>query len=161
MSESNGSEQVGRNQRVLVAIDGSEGAERALDWACRYASVAGCDVEALHVWGYPEPGRRTGISEPYEDMQLEAAELLRDQVTHYVDGHHPPVAVHSQLEEGPVVDVLVDRSHQADLLVVGRRGRGALRMAPLGSVSRSVAERAACPVVVVHPHDHVEGPITA
>ena len=141
--------------RLLVAIDGSEGALRALDWACHYAALAGCDVDAVHVWGYPDPGPRTGISEPYEDMQLEAAQVLHDTVKRYVDEHHPAAGIHARLVQGPVADVLVDESHRADLLVVGRRGRSAIAASLLGSVSRNVAERAACPVVVVHPHDHV------
>lgn len=141
--------------KVLVAIDGSEGALRALDWACHYAAMAECDVDALHVWGYPDPGPRTGISEPYDDMQLEAAQVLHDQIKRYIDDHDPPVAIHGRLAQGPVPDVLIDESHHAGLLVVGRRGRSAIAASLLGSVSRNVAERAACPVVVVHPHDHV------
>jgi nucleotide-binding universal stress UspA family protein len=141
--------------RLLVAVDGSEGAMRALDWACHYAALAGCDVEAVHVWGYPDPGPRTGISEPYEDMQLEAAQVLHDTVKQYIDDHHPPVTIHPRLAQGPVPEVLVDESHHADLLVVGRRGRTPIAASLLGSVSRTVAERAACPVVVVHPHDRV------
>lgn len=141
--------------RLLVAVDGSEGAEHALDWACHYASMAGCDVDTVHVWGYPDPGPRTGVSEPYEDMQLEAAQVLHETVKGYVEQHHPPVAIHPRLVQGPVAEVLIDESHHADLLVVGRRGRTAIAASLLGSVSRNVAERAACPVVVVHPHDHV------
>lgn len=141
--------------KVLVAVDGSEGAARALDWACHYAAMAGCDVDAVHVWGYPDPGYRTGISEPYEDMQLEAAQVLHDAVKRYIDEHNPPVTIHPRLAQGPVPEVLIDQSHHAEMLVVGRRGRGAIASSLLGSVSRNVAERAACPVVVVHPHDHV------
>ena len=58
----------------------------------------------------------------------------------------------ARVVEGSVVDALVDESHAAALVVVGRRGRHTLPAA-LGSVSRGVAERAVCPVVVVHPHD--------
>lgn len=139
--------------KVIVAIDNSESAMTALDWGCHYAKMAGADVEAMHVWGYPEPGPRTGISEPYEAMQIEAMETLRDQILRYSDQHQPGVGIHARAVEGSVVDEIVDASHSAVLVVVGRRSRHSLGPLSLGSVSRGVAERAACPVVVVHPHD--------
>lgn len=141
--------------RVLVALDGSDAALHALDWACHYARMAGCDVDAVHVWGYPERGYRTGISEPYEAMRLEALETMRDQLTRFGEEHHPDVAIHPRVIEGSAIDALVDESHRADLLVVGRRGRAGAASTVLGSISRGVAERAVCPVVVVHPHDRM------
>jgi nucleotide-binding universal stress UspA family protein len=139
--------------KVLIALDDSESALTALDWGCHYAKMSGADVEAMHVWGYPEPGPRTGISEPYEAMKLEAMETLRNQIARYSDEHQPGVGIHATVVEGSVVDELVDASHTAALVVVGRRSRHSLGPLALGSVSRGVAERAACPVVVVHPHD--------
>ena len=143
---------MGDRAKVLVALDDSDAAMTALDWGCKYAHMAGADVEAVHVWGYPHPGPRTGVSEPYEAMQLEAIEMLRDQISRYTSDHQPHVGIHGRVVEGSVVDALVDESHHATLVVVGRRGRHTLPAA-LGSVSRGVAERAVCPVVVVHPHD--------
>lgn len=141
--------------KVIVALDGSDGALQALDWACRYARMAGVDVEAVHVWGYPEPGLRTGVSEPYAAMQLEAMETMRDQITRYTDEHHPGVGIHARVVEGSVVEALADESHRAELMVVGSRGHHHGPVAIMGSVSRGVAERAACPVVIVHPRDRV------
>jgi nucleotide-binding universal stress UspA family protein len=139
--------------KVVVALDDSESALTALAWGCHYAELAHADVEAVHVWGYPVPGPRTGISEPYEAMQIEALETLRNQISRFSEQHRPAVGIHARVVEGSVVDELVDASHTAALVVVGRRSRHSLGPLALGSVSRGVAERAACPVVVVHPHD--------
>jgi nucleotide-binding universal stress UspA family protein len=61
------------------------------------------------------------------------------------------VAVTLVVSERPAAPELVDRSRDAVLLVVGSRGRGAVRSALLGSVALHCATHAACPVVVVHP----------
>jgi nucleotide-binding universal stress UspA family protein len=53
--------------------------------------------------------------------------------------------------QGLAEHVLVGASHDADLLVVGTRGRGSVRSVILGSVSAHVASHSHCPVVVV-PH---------
>ncbi len=49
--------------------------------------------------------------------------------------------------------MLLAAAQEADLLVVGNRGRGNLAAALLGSTSAKVADEAPCPVVVVRAHD--------
>ena len=133
--------------KVVVGLDGSDGSTAALAWACDYAAAVGADVTAVQVWGYPSPGHRTGISEPYDDMKLEAMQRMRDQIEQFIAAKEPSVLIHSHVVEGPVDDVLVDESHRADLLVVGNRGLHGVRA--LGSVSERVAHKAPCSVLVV------------
>ena len=52
---------------------------------------------------------------------------------------------------GHPAEALIDRSADADLLVVGRRGQGGFKEMLLGSVSRDVVHHASCPVVVIPP----------
>ena len=59
------------------------------------------------------------------------------------------VVVHPLVVEGHPTEVLLEVAREADLLVVGSRGRGELAGLLLGSVSQRCAERASCPVVVV------------
>ena len=49
------------------------------------------------------------------------------------------------------MEALTRHAHDAQLLVVGTRGRGGVRSMLLGSVGREMIQRAACPVVVVPP----------
>jgi nucleotide-binding universal stress UspA family protein len=60
-----------------------------------------------------------------------------------------PVAVHPLAVTGSPAEVLVEIARDADLLVVGSRGRGAFAGLLLGSTSQRCAERSSCPVVVV------------
>jgi len=62
-----------------------------------------------------------------------------------------PAGVETKLLEGDAEDALVRESADAELLVVGSRGRSGITSALLGSVSRHVVSHARCPVVVVKP----------
>jgi nucleotide-binding universal stress UspA family protein len=75
-------------------------------------------------------------------------------LAHHLD---PDVAVETDLAVGSPVAVLIDRSRQAGLVVLGCRGRGSLTGALAGSVSVTVAAHARAPVMVVHrPEPHVD-----
>jgi nucleotide-binding universal stress UspA family protein len=65
-----------------------------------------------------------------------------------VADEYPGVAIERRVEEGPAAHVLVDRSAEADLLVVGSRGHGEFSGMLLGSVSQHCAANAHCPVLV-------------
>jgi nucleotide-binding universal stress UspA family protein len=68
------------------------------------------------------------------------------------------LSAESILVEGPAAKVLIDESKDADLLVVGSRGRGGFSGLLLGSVSQYVAHHCSCPVVIVRnipDHQHV------
>ena len=75
-------------------------------------------------------------------------ELQQTLATMRPDGQWP-VAVHPVTVAGPPADVLVEVARDADLLVVGSRGRGAFAGLLLGSTSQRCAKRSTCPVVIV------------
>ncbi len=137
---------------IVVGVDGSNEARRALEWAISEAGIHNTPLTVITVhqvavdaWGlaelhYPE-------DEPARERALEAAQQLVDKTTAQL-GASKPSSVQVKAVNGITAQVLIDQSKDADLLVVGRRGGGFEQFA-LGSVSGRVARHASCPVVVV------------
>jgi nucleotide-binding universal stress UspA family protein len=137
-------------RKIVVGVDGSAASLQALEWAYNEALVVGAELTAVHGWIYPYDGPRTSVSEPRTQMQLDAMEELKSSLeslgSRLTGG---PVHVHARLLERSPAQALLDEAADADLLVVGSRGRGAIRASLLGSVSRTVAQHAPCPVAVI------------
>jgi nucleotide-binding universal stress UspA family protein len=136
---------------VLVGVDGSEGSKKALTWAAAEAADHGAELVVLNVWEHtlPPPAGSVSVSEHYvpESSQRTTEELLQE-ITEEL-GESPPIPVQPRVKQGNAARVLIEESADADLLVVGTRGRGGFRGLVLGSVSQHVAAYAKCPVTVV------------
>lgn len=135
-------------ERVLVGIDGSDASLEALRWAVRYGERTGAVVEALHAWQIPTTYGTPVEAVPGERFEETAERALKGSVDE-VAGGRTDVEVVAVTEMGHPPKVLVERSKEADLLVVGNRGRGGLASALLGSVSLHCVAHADCPVVVI------------
>ena len=158
-------------KKILVPYDGSNPASRALDQAVNIAKSAGRDrpdVILLHVIAeFPayhfierparsiKTGEKTTLSqylkEVYELMEESAADALakkRDQIKKFGD-----FEIKTKVLAGHISDTIIEfaRKEKVDLIVIGNVGRsGMSKIRTLGSVSRSVSERAPCPVMIVH-----------
>ncbi|MGW3989195.1 universal stress protein [Streptomyces sp. NPDC004830] len=134
--------------RLVVGVDGSPSSHAALRWAEHYARMTGGVVDAVHVWDTPSSRGYTGPAiDPDFDLQ-QARERLAKELDAVFPGTRP-ARLRGHLAEGDPSEVLIQASDGAELLVVGRRGRGAFARAMLGSVSQRCAQHAPCPVVVV------------
>jgi nucleotide-binding universal stress UspA family protein len=145
---SNGGEQ----QVVVAGVDGSPESIAALGWASRYAAATGAKVRAVHAWHYRSPsfgvteGRTpASVTEGVEQGLREELDRAVAQV--YPDKADPQLEI--ALRYGHPVEVLIDESKNADLLVVGHHGRSAFAGILVGSVSIHCVTSASCPVVVV------------
>jgi nucleotide-binding universal stress UspA family protein len=116
---------------VVVGIDGSQHAARALRWAADQAALE---------------GRRLAIV----DVGETAARSVDDAVV-VAHALHRDLPVLPVVESGDPRQVLLEASDRAHLLVLGSRGRGAVASLLLGSVSSAVSAHASCPVVVCRP----------
>ena len=140
-------------QRIMVATDGSSGAKRALDAAAALARDLACELLIVTIGGNlsgPEL-RRLARS---EGGVGEALEMISDQVLDEATKRARRIGagnVKRQMAWGDPAEVLIDVAlrKKADMLVVGRRGRGRLSGLLLGSVSQKLVTLAPCPVTVV------------
>ncbi len=134
---------------IVVGVDGSAYADRAVLWASDAAARHHTPLVALHAWA--PPALDLGVDfvtlepVPYEAF---ARELLDDAVQRAVAAG-APVTPEPQLVRDRATAALVDASSRAFVLVVGAHGRGWLAEHLLGSVALQSAAHAHCPVVVV------------
>lgn len=143
----------GSAERTVVGVDGSPGAREALVWALRDAARRRTSLEVVS--SFPVELR---LSDPFvlDEAQLESVredtlQRARAQVEE-VRGEtgQTGVPVDVLAVAGPPVQMLLAASEDAGRLVVGSRGRGAVRSLVLGSVALSSVTHARVPVVVVH-----------
>jgi nucleotide-binding universal stress UspA family protein len=138
-------------ERVVVGVDGSESSLRALHWAARDAELRGAVLEVVTAWTFPEHAAPLGliVRVPWpEDLMAQAREALDTLIERELPGRDK-ARVHAQVIRGSAAAVLLEAARDADLLVVGNRGRGAFADLLLGSVGEHCARHAVCPVVVV------------
>lgn len=138
---------------IVVGIDGSEGSKAALAWAIEEARLRQAPLTALTAWSIPPIAVAYGLASSIDEEFLEsvrtAASGLLDDVLAGFDQEVEGIDLHTVVAEGRAVEVLVEASGDAELLVVGSRGLGGFKELLLGSVSHQCAQHARCPVVIV------------
>jgi nucleotide-binding universal stress UspA family protein len=137
--------------RIVVGVDGSSGSRAALTWALEHAGASGAELVA--VMAYDAGVAWIDVGSEYQEPMMKEARRQAEQRLHEVlaESVSADRGVHAVavVGFGPAADVLVETAADADLLVVGTRGRGGFSGLLLGSVSQRCVERAPCPVVVV------------
>lgn len=138
---------------IVVGVDGSDSSRAAFQWAYNEAAHHGAILTTVTTWHPPA----LPMTPPYGGMSPEGyatqpkrdALALLEQFTADLEPRDPAVDVRTSIEEGNPAKVLIERSKDADLLVVGFRGHGGFAGMLLGSVSQHIVAHAECPVVVV------------
>lgn len=136
--------------RIVVGVDGSQNSLAALRFAIEEGALRGAAVEAVLAWHRPYTGDAWTMAIPIDIVGMEAsyrAEL--DAIVDRVDADALGEPVEKVLLEASPAQALLDRSADADLLIVGSRGHGGFVGLLLGSVGNQVAAHATCPVVIV------------
>ena len=125
---------------VVLGTDGSSAGQAAITFAFEEAALR--DVPLVTVCALTDaPGRLGGSRQLEEDFdQLVASEAKE----------HPEVSVVRHVLAGAPRAALLTASADAQMVVVGARGRGGLEQMSLGSIAQAVLEYAPCPVGVVH-----------
>ncbi len=134
---------------IIVGVDGSATAAKALRWAVDHAETDDTIVVAT-AWSIPAAGGLEFPVASLAEFEISANRVVKEAVAALDLGDDGP-SIETKVVSGHAGSVLSDLSADADLVVVGSRGFGAVRSALLGSVSNFVVHHAKCPVLVVPP----------
>jgi nucleotide-binding universal stress UspA family protein len=134
---------------IVVGVDGSDGARRALRWALYEAAITGAVVHAVTAWTWEGNETTAPAPLPSVDTRTQADRLAAREVATAIDAHGGRPHIQVEVIEGRPSRVLTEAAASARLLVLGSHGHSRLYHAVLGSVSAECIRAATCPVVVV------------
>lgn len=138
---------------VTVGVDGSEQSLNALQFAAQEASNHDLPLNIVTAYSIPvfaassmDAGYASMDDEAFRASALETVEDAASHIKQFIgDG----LTVRTFVESGDAAGVLLDFAEEADLMVVGRRGRGGFMGRLLGSVSTAIPAHAKCPTIIV------------
>ena len=137
-------------QQILIATDGSPSAQDAIDVGLELAKEQGADVTFVHVTDPNEfQGGRPGMHAIAHREEIDESEVALKTAGEAAEAAGVSYAL--ERISGETVESIVARADEkdADVIVIGSRGRGAVTTALLGSISHGVLNRAGRPVLVV------------
>ena len=149
---------------IVVGVDGSDHSLSALRWALDEAASRGAKLEVVLAYDrvpywqfYAEGGVMSAsysqaIEEDVADAERaskEAAQATIDKMLEDIGDTGDVEITAVTIADNNAAGALIERSADADMLVVGSRGRGGFAGLLLGSVSQQCASHARCPVVII------------
>ena len=140
----------GTPRGIVVGVDGSDQSHCALVWAAQEAQKRRTPLHVVTAYTVPvfaASSMDAGYATLDDAVIREGAEAVLQQAVEKVDGYG--VEVHATVETGDAAGVLLELSEEAELVVVGTRGRGGFMGRLLGSVSSAVPAHAHCPSVTI------------
>jgi nucleotide-binding universal stress UspA family protein len=137
-------------KNIILAFDGSDHSYQALSYAKNMAETYRATLWLVHVFAHTSDLLGYDDFEKLYARRKCAGQIVLDKAKERLG--ESTVEVREELLEGPEADAILNfaRNSQADIIVMGTRGMGALKGLLLGSVSRKVLHYSACPVMVVH-----------
>ncbi len=142
---------------IVVGVDGSPASNVAVYWAGQEAAMRNVPLTLVYVVNPVVPTWPAApVPVEFEQWQKENARMFIDDAIKIVEENGKnggPVEINSEVVFSATVPTLVDLSKEAEMIVVGCRGHGALARVLLGSVSTGLVHHAHCPVAVIHDED--------
>ena len=142
---------------IIVGVDGSPVSDAAVRWAAHDAAIRGVPLTIVYVedpaaptWSQAPVLEESPAEQVAEDRSLvvNASKIARDAIADTTRIH-----IDGEVLSSAIVPALVDQSKDAELIVVGSTGRGALSRSFLGSVSSGLIRHAHCPVALIRDGD--------
>ena len=156
-------------KKILVPYDDSEPSNKALDHAAAIAKMSGgsevillyviAEFPTYHFIERPARSIKTGETITLSQYLREVYELMEESANDVLDKKKEEIKktagleIRTKLLTGHISNAIIDfaAKEKVDLIVIGNVGRsGISKIRTLGSVSRSVSERAPCPVMIIH-----------
>jgi nucleotide-binding universal stress UspA family protein len=138
---------------VVVGVDGSPASEAAVDFAFEEAARLEVPLVALHTWSDLSLYVKFSLV-PYgvnwAQMHDEQERILTERLAGWRE-KYPSVPVQCVVAAGSPARSLLEVARDAQLVVVGSRGRGGVAGMLLGSTSQALLHHSPCPVAVVRP----------
>lgn len=142
---------------IVIGVDASPSSTSAVEWGANESEMRNVPLKLVHA--VAPIVTAAGIDSSIEEL-ANLSRLQDDEARQIVEEAHKVAVdaisrrraqqVTAEVLHGAIVPALVDLSKHADMIVVGRRGRGAVARALLGSVASGLAHHAHCPVAVIH-----------
>ncbi|TDC68573.1 universal stress protein [Actinomadura sp. GC306] len=129
---------------VVVGYDGSPASEAAVRWAAAAARLRGVPLTVAHAWDVY--GAAGPLAIPVGDLVAAAEQVVGEGADH---ARETAGEVRAVIGRGGPTPVLLEAAAEAELVVVGTRGRGGFAGLVLGSTAVELASHASAPVVVV------------
>ena len=142
---------------VLVPVDFSDCAKKALQYAIPFARQFGATIHLVHVvpMNYFVGSEFGAIDFPLmeADLKKSAEKQLGEFAAREIG---PEVPAETEVRAGQPVQELVAaaRQHETDLIIISTHGRTGLRHVFMGSVAENVVRYAPCPVLIVREQEH-------
>ena len=137
-------------KNIVLAVDGSEYSHRALAYAGSLAERYDASLRLVHVFSHTSDLLGYQDFEKLYAKRKSAGQVVLDDARKKLGS--TTFEVHEELLEGSEAEAILTaaENHQADLIVMGTRGFGAVKGLLVGSVSRKVIHLSSCPVMAVH-----------
>ncbi len=138
-------------KRIMVTLDGSEFAERALPYAAELAQKFDAEIELIRVVQPIVMMADFGVPTYQQLMSMEEEEAKTYLQARRHELQQAGISTHYKLLEGIVADAIIDQAIQdeVDLIVMSTHGRSGLSRWIYGSVAAKILEHAPCPVFLV------------
>ncbi|WP_423463049.1 universal stress protein [Promicromonospora sp. MS192] len=148
-----GAAEIREVRRIVVGVDGSPQAERALQHAIVQANAWGAELTAVTGVPVGNTGFLAWLPSSIDREQVLAdVGAGMDVLVDRYEAENPGLRIRRIVLDGTGAELLTEFSTASDLVVVGSRGRGGFRGLLLGSTSQAVLHHSACPVLVINKH---------
>ncbi|MFI8520692.1 universal stress protein [Streptomyces sp. NPDC085481] len=138
------------SREIVAGVDGSPESLAAADWAAREARHRGLPLRVVHAWRW-EPLDLPLLQD--RATQERAAEGVVREAEATLAERYPELALTAEVLDDTPVAALLATERQADMLVIGSRGHGAVAGFLLGSYGQQIIAGARGPVVAVRSRD--------